>query len=78
MPISSSDDNAAPIICVSAYFGSRLCWEVLYSFFAYLPLPIYIYNYIFTLSLYRIDIGVFLRYSNRPKYTFRGYYSAYL
>ena len=40
-------------------------------FFAHPPLPVYIYSYVFTPGLYRIDIGVCLRCGNGPEYTFR-------
>ena len=38
---------------------------------------LYIHSYVFTPGLYRIDMGVFLRYGNGPEYSFRGHCSAY-
>ena len=37
---------------------------------------LYIYSYVFTPGLYRIDMRVFLRCGNAPEYTFRGHCSA--
>ena len=45
-------------ILFSRFISFRASFRVVISFFANLPLPLYIFS--FTLGLYRIDIGVFL------------------